>query len=602
MLALGNQQKSEKAQPAAQRRAHPEPSQSTPAPLNPVWQTLATRMQTKLGVNTPGDKYEQEADRVAEEVLRMPLPQHDRAAPFGNSPPTIQRRCTECEEELHRQPIEEEQEEETIQAKETSSRTPKVTPDVQAQINGLRGSGQPLPESVHAFFRPRFGQDFSNVLVHTDARAAEAARAVNAQAFTVGRDVVFGAGAYAPGAVGGRRLLAHELTHVLQQRSDRVSTFLQRQPTTPEPPASVIHERIDVRAQFALQRLFKGPDAPDAIALFNDVDSGKIKGIFGDDLGIAARLAAKRGTVRWELVPEGADAVWLEDDAPDAEVDTPAIIFKQAAARPAGRLDQALLKVYQAHQETPIFKPPTGVKSPTASMSGKWVFAPRAGDDPNPHLTAGIEFPTKVSGSSDTKGWAFHVQNIMNRVDMVRIARGDQSKICHAEIPSQVLDTGYPYSELAREAPDNPAHPSVVRFIGVPLTKKITTSDGPIMSDPEGQNFEVGDRMTLSTTQSYRMFIVWDPNTKATLPTRNEAHPISLGFVDWGWAAAASFQRISDFDTGGWKFQEDSLVKNTRPESPVFTKTPGGARVEINKVATGDQLDEGLKKNCAKKN
>ena len=93
-----------------------------------------------------------------------------------------------------------------------------------------------------------------------------------------------------------------------------------------------------------------------------------------------------------------------------------------------------------------------------------------------------------------------------------------------------------------------------------------------------------------------------DPNTKATLPTRNEAHPISLGFVDWGWAAAASFQRISDFDTGGWKFQEDSLVKNTRPESPVFTKTPGGARVEINKVATGDQLDEGLKKNCAKKN
>ncbi len=110
MLALGNQQKSEKAQPAAQRRAHPEPSQSTPAPLNPVWQTLATRMQTKLGVNTPGDKYEQEADRVAEEVLRMPLPQHDRAAPFGNSPPTIQRRCTECEEELHRQPIEKEQE------------------------------------------------------------------------------------------------------------------------------------------------------------------------------------------------------------------------------------------------------------------------------------------------------------------------------------------------------------------------------------------------------------------------------------------------------------------------------------------------------------
>jgi hypothetical protein len=78
-----------------------------------------------------------------------------------------------------------------------------------------------LPEHVSAYFEPRFGYDFSRVLIHTDAKADDSARAVNARAFTVGRDVVFGAGQYAPGTSEGRRLLAHELTHVVQQKTSR---------------------------------------------------------------------------------------------------------------------------------------------------------------------------------------------------------------------------------------------------------------------------------------------------------------------------------------------------------------------------------------------
>jgi Domain of unknown function (DUF4157) len=81
----------------------------------------------------------------------------------------------------------------------------------------LNSPGRPLDPATRAFFEPRFGHDFSEVRVHTDARAAESARAVNALAFTVGRDVVFGQGHYAPGKSQGKRLLAHELTHVLQQ-------------------------------------------------------------------------------------------------------------------------------------------------------------------------------------------------------------------------------------------------------------------------------------------------------------------------------------------------------------------------------------------------
>ncbi|MEK6288295.1 MAG: DUF4157 domain-containing protein [Acidobacteriota bacterium] len=81
----------------------------------------------------------------------------------------------------------------------------------------LRSPGQPLDASTRAFMEPRFGHDFSQVRVHTNAKAAESARAVNALAYTVGSDVVLGAGQYAPATSAGQRLLAHELTHVIQQ-------------------------------------------------------------------------------------------------------------------------------------------------------------------------------------------------------------------------------------------------------------------------------------------------------------------------------------------------------------------------------------------------
>jgi hypothetical protein len=101
--------------------------------------------------------------------------------------------------------------------KEIFSQVPEVTPDLASRIHALRGGGKPLPDATRAFFEPRFGSDFSHVRVHADARAAAAARAVNARAFTVGPDIVFGGAQYAPGTTEGRQLLAHELTHVVQQ-------------------------------------------------------------------------------------------------------------------------------------------------------------------------------------------------------------------------------------------------------------------------------------------------------------------------------------------------------------------------------------------------
>jgi len=104
-----------------------------------------------------------------------------------------------------------------LQRKETGSlpfatRVPPIVHEV------LRSPGQPLAQDVRAVFVPHFGLDFSAVRVHTDAKAAESARSVNALAYTVGQDVVFGAGQYAPQLPAGRRLIAHELTHTVQQR------------------------------------------------------------------------------------------------------------------------------------------------------------------------------------------------------------------------------------------------------------------------------------------------------------------------------------------------------------------------------------------------
>ncbi len=102
-----------------------------------------------------------------------------------------------------------------LQRQASSAATVDAAPPVVHEV--LQSPGQPLATDIRAFMEPRFGHDFGQVRVHADARAAQSARAVNAVAYTVGRDVVFDAGQYAPNNREGRRLLAHELTHVVQQ-------------------------------------------------------------------------------------------------------------------------------------------------------------------------------------------------------------------------------------------------------------------------------------------------------------------------------------------------------------------------------------------------
>src|SRR6266508_1704311 len=97
--------------------------------------------------------------------------------------------------------MEEEEKEETLQAKEAPGQTPEIASGGRAQVEGQRGGGEPLPGPVRAFFEPRFGRDFSQVRVHADG---EAVRAAQARAYTIGSNIVFGSGEYEPATVVGQ--------------------------------------------------------------------------------------------------------------------------------------------------------------------------------------------------------------------------------------------------------------------------------------------------------------------------------------------------------------------------------------------------------------
>jgi len=169
-------------------------------------------LQTKLKISQPVDKYEQEADRVSEQVMRMPEP----TAASGGSP-HIQRACPECEVEERQQSIEEEGE---LQAKAALGSISENNPNLESRIQSLKGGGQPLSEKDLAFFEPRFGLDFSQVRIHNDDKSSQIVEGFGAIAFTHGQHIFMDNHQYSPGKINRDVVLGHELSHTVQQRSN----------------------------------------------------------------------------------------------------------------------------------------------------------------------------------------------------------------------------------------------------------------------------------------------------------------------------------------------------------------------------------------------
>ncbi|HWO03105.1 MAG TPA: DUF4157 domain-containing protein [Blastocatellia bacterium] len=228
----------------------------------PKCKGLARRVSNTINTNgdrmtlsQPGDDLEKEADRAADDVMRIPetalespvtsnsdaqppsLSRHE--IPHGNTPGATQG-----------QPAPE--------AIETG-----VPSRTESEIRSALGSGAPIAQSLRNFFEPRFGHDFSQVRIHTGQGAASTSQNLRAAAFTFGSDIFFNAGQFRPETAAGRSLLAHELAHVLQQQAGRVSRrviqrawigyrqltwadFMANPPAAPGPEGAEVQTKFDL--------------------------------------------------------------------------------------------------------------------------------------------------------------------------------------------------------------------------------------------------------------------------------------------------------------------------------------------------------------------
>jgi hypothetical protein len=182
----------------------------------PISAARSGAAQAKLVVGGHDDPLEREADRVADAVVAggaSPSPGVSSDGAGGR----VQRACASCEEETQQQ------QQAVRRAPDGPAMAATDGEYAPASVSSVVGgaAGEALPEGTRSFMEQRFAHDFRSVRVHTDATAAESARSIGAKAYSVGNSIVFGAGRYAPESGEGRRLLAHELTHVVQQSGGR---------------------------------------------------------------------------------------------------------------------------------------------------------------------------------------------------------------------------------------------------------------------------------------------------------------------------------------------------------------------------------------------
>jgi len=189
----------------------------------------SNRTHGALKLGQPNDRYEQEADRVADHVMRMPLagksaprPRSSAATDHDLSGPIALQAKAEsggsCPSAVKN---DDEEPAQMVQAKQQAAGSNPTTEGLSTQLQQSAAGGQTLPSGVRRDMEARFGHPFGQVRVHTDNKAVGAARQLNAEALATGNHIYFNAGRYNPDSFSGKRLLAHELTHVLQQRASR---------------------------------------------------------------------------------------------------------------------------------------------------------------------------------------------------------------------------------------------------------------------------------------------------------------------------------------------------------------------------------------------
>jgi hypothetical protein len=259
-------------------------------PMNRLQTLQAKRMsmiQAKLSIGEPNDKYEQEADATASKVVQqINSPTHDKS---------VQREAAmEEEEELQMKPIssiqrESMEEEEELQMKSLVQRRENLgggeaSLDLESSIQSARGGGQSLDPNLQNKMGEAMGADFSGVKVHTDSQSDQLNKSIQAKAFTTGQDVFFRQGAYNPSSNSGQELIAHELTHVVQQGGSSVKTNKPVQRKTTKNLTQSESQQIPITntQSISLQAAFEPAYVNDTAQLHNigssDEDTGTVSG------------------------------------------------------------------------------------------------------------------------------------------------------------------------------------------------------------------------------------------------------------------------------------------------------------------------------------
>jgi outer membrane protein OmpA-like peptidoglycan-associated protein len=265
-------------------------------------------VQAKLRISTSGDASEREADRLVEQITSTPhRSSEDRSSLHQhNSEVHLQRKCAACSAGASC-PQCEDAGEALVQTKKSGSVSENTGTSVPDNLLHNLGGGQSLPESVQEEFGPRLGRNLSDVRVHTGPAADVATAAVGARAFTLGRDLVFAPGEFAPGTGEGRRLIAHELVHWVQQggRADRIQRTLKIDHAASDDPKTAVDDM-----KKPLQKLCPGFDVDGKSGVVTaQKDSDCAKGEFGKvaiatnhKLGCCCLCTLARAPQKWTIV------------------------------------------------------------------------------------------------------------------------------------------------------------------------------------------------------------------------------------------------------------------------------------------------------------
>lgn len=208
-------------------------------------------VQTKLTVGQPNDVYEKEADAMADKVVRRKPIFESKAALPPEDDGGIRRKCAECEKEEQQQ----------VQKKGEDNGSSEAPTDIESRLQSSKGSGSPLPSQTRQHMESSFGADFSGVRVHTGSSAVQMSRDLGAQAFTHGSDIYFNSGKYNTDSSAGKTLMAHELTHVVQQGHAAVPGVQKDNDPTPKASAGKAPPSVGMSASMSGLSFFPAADA-----------------------------------------------------------------------------------------------------------------------------------------------------------------------------------------------------------------------------------------------------------------------------------------------------------------------------------------------------